>query len=66
MKDICLNCGKEHNEKLWGVDCSCDNSNVVHREKCMGCDNIIGYINDDDYVGLQKIYCSDCINKIIK
>jgi len=63
MKDICLNCGKEHKSGLWGSKCDCDNPNVVHQIKCGGCDNIIGFVCDDDYCGVDKIYCHECLNK---
>ena len=65
MEDICLNCGKEYESALWGAKCDCDKPNVVHRQKCSsnGCENIIGFIVDDDYVGLEKLYCSECLNR---
>jgi hypothetical protein len=63
MKDICMHCGKEHEIKLWGADCNCEKPNVIHQEKCNGCDNIIGQITDDDHCGPEKIYCHECINK---
>lgn len=49
MNDLCLNCAKEHENKLWGADCDCDKPNVVHQQKCNGCENVIGQITDDDY-----------------
>lgn len=63
LKDICLNCGKEHDPVLWGAKCDCEKPNVVHQQKCnsIDCDNVIGYIVDDDYVGLGKLYCSKCL-----
>lgn len=63
MKDVCLNCGKEHEEKLWGAKCNCEKPNVVHQQKCDGCGRIIGIIMDDDYVGTSKLYCPDCVEK---
>jgi len=56
MKDICLNCGKEHNSKLWGAECDCKKPNVVHQMKNgFNTDDktkeIIkngGFINDDE------------------
>ena len=62
MKDICLNCGGEHEAALWGADCNCDNPNVVHQQSCNGCGAIIGQITDDDYCGPEKLYCSGCLN----
>jgi hypothetical protein len=55
MKDICLNCGKKHKKELWGAKCNCDNPNVVHQIKCHGCDNVLGFVCDDDYCGAEKI-----------
>ncbi len=63
MKDICLNCGKEHESKLWGAKCDCDKPNVVHQMKCDGCGNIMGGVGDDDYCGMAKLYCHECLNK---
>lgn len=65
-KDICLNCGKEHDSKLFGAKCDCDKPNVVHQIKCDGCDNIIGVIGEDDYCGDDKLYCHECLNKARK
>lgn len=63
MKDICLNCGKEHDPELWGAECDCESPNVVHQEMCNGCGKIIGIIITDDYCGAEKLYCPDCVNK---
>lgn len=63
MLDICLNCGKEYEPVVWCEKCDCNNPNVVHRQKCDGCDSIIGFVIDDDYCGIDKLYCSTCINK---
>lgn len=63
MKDLCLNCGKEHNSKTWGAKCDCSKPNVVHQKKCHGCKNILGVILDDDYVGIEKLYCHSCLTK---
>jgi hypothetical protein len=63
IKDICLSCGKEHEEKFYNPTCTCPNPHVVHRIKCNGCNNLIGYINDDPGDGLEEIYCSNCLNK---
>ena len=61
--DKCLTCGKEYESKLWGAACDCDNPNVVHLGKCDSCGAKIGYMSDDDYVGIGKLYCPDCIQK---
>jgi hypothetical protein len=63
LKDICLNCGRMHERALWGAACSCQEANVVHQEKCNGCDSVVGQITDDDFCGPEKIYCADCIDK---
>jgi len=63
LNDICLNCGKEHNPKLWGAKCDCAKPNVVHQQKCNGCENIVGYLGEDDYCG-STIYCHECLNKV--
>lgn len=65
MKDICLNCKIEYDNIAWGAECNCENPNVVHRIYCDGCTNILGYINSDDYIGLKKIYCNECLNKAL-
>jgi hypothetical protein len=64
LNDICLNCGAEHQSTLWGADCKCDHPNVVHQQKCSGCENITGQITDDDYCGPEKSYCHECLNKV--
>ena len=63
MKDICLNCGKEYKKETWGAECDCDDPNVVHQFKCHGCNNIMGVMIGDDYVGMKKLYCPDCVDK---
>jgi len=66
MKDLCLNCGKEREPELWGAKCNCDDyPKVVHQMKCMGdgCNNIIGYMGEDDYCGIEELYCHECLNK---
>jgi len=64
MRDICLNCGSEFESKLFGADCTaCLSPNVVHQMKCMNCDNVIGFLIDDDYCVPEKLYCSDCMKK---
>ena len=63
MKDLCLNCGAELAEKLWGAKCSCESPNVVHQQACMGCGRIIGQITDDDNCAPEKLYCPDCMDK---
>lgn len=62
MGDICLNCGKEHGNELWGALCNCNKPNVVHQKQCDGCKKIIGYIIDDDYCGPEKLYCPQCVD----
>lgn len=62
MDDVCLNCTQEHKTQVFGATCNCSNPNIVHRQKCTGCDKIIGYMIDDDYCELTKLYCSDCMN----
>jgi len=62
MNDLCLNCSKEHEYTVWGAECDCGNPNVVHQQKCTGCNNIIGQITDDDYCGPKKLYCHECMN----
>jgi hypothetical protein len=62
-KDLCLNCGAEHASELWGANCGCGNSNVVHQQACNGCWRIVGQITDDDYCGPEKLYCPDCMDK---
>ena len=64
MKDLCLNCGTEHKNALWGAKCDCGAPNTVHQYKCDGCGQIVGIIIDDDFCGLEKVYCSNCINKV--
>lgn len=64
MNDICLNCGKESKSELWGFKCECDSPNVVHQMQCNGCENIIGFIVDDDFCGISKMYCNECMNKV--
>lgn len=64
-KDICLNCGSEYDSVLWGAGCGCNKPNVVHQKKCNGCDNMVGYMNDDDYCGVT-IYCHECLNNVRK
>ena len=39
------------------------NPNVVHQVTCDGYGKIIGVIVDDDYHGLDKLYCPICMNK---
>lgn len=63
LKDLCLNCGAEHESELWGANCGCGNSNVVHQQACNGCGRIVGQITGDDYVGPEKLYCPDCMDK---
>lgn len=63
MKDICLNCGAEHERVFWGAECACGNENVVHQLKCNGCGRVVGVITDDDYCGPDKLYCPDCVDK---
>lgn len=60
-KDLCLNCGNIYDSKLDGAKCDCDNPNVVHLVSCTGCGKELGLIIDDDYCGVEKIYCNDCI-----
>ena len=66
LKDICMNCGKEHEYKLWGAPCGCGNAEVVHQQKCNGCEVIMGQRTDDDYCGPELLYCPECINKAKK
>ncbi|MDO8609517.1 MAG: hypothetical protein Q7R95_03130 [bacterium] len=61
LKDLCLNCGKEHESKIFGAKCDCDKPNVVHQEFCHGCSKIIGFVCDDDYCGASKLYCPECV-----
>lgn len=61
MQDVCVNCGKEHERKLWGARCSCAFPKVVHQIQCQGCGDILGVILDDDYVGVDTIYCPACL-----
>jgi len=63
MKDICLGCGNEYKKVIWGADCMCGKSNVVHQQACNGCGKIIGFMIDDDYCGLKKLYCPECMDK---
>jgi len=63
MNDICINCGKEHKSKLWGAICDCGKHKTVHQMKCNGCDNIIGYLIEDDFVGPSLVYCHECLKK---
>ena len=63
-KDICLSCGTEYPEALWGAECSCTNPNVVHQDKCMGCGRMIGIIIDDDYCFAKKLYCPECVARL--
>lgn len=63
MKDLCMNCGAEHESKVWGAHCTCGASNVVHQEACNGCGRIIGQITDDDHCGPSKLYCPDCVDQ---
>ena len=58
-----MTCGKEVEPKRYGGVCE-PGHNVVHQRKCCGCNNIIGYILEDDYIFVEKCYCSECINKI--
>lgn len=63
-RDLCLNCGTEHdNETIRDSPCSCENPNVVHQQKRDGCENIIGYVIDDDFCFPEKLYCPDCMDK---
>jgi hypothetical protein len=61
--DVCMTCGQEHKSKIFGAECNCSKPNVVHQMKCDGCENIIGGVVDDDYVGMEKLYCHECLNK---
>ena len=63
MNDLCISCGKEHPPKTWGADCGCGNSNTVHQVKCNGCNRVIGVIIDDDFCGVDKLYCPNCMEK---
>lgn len=63
LNDLCLNCGVEHEHKLWGAPCNCDHPNVVHQQKCDGCERVVGQITDDDYCGPKKLYCPDFMDK---
>ena len=66
--DICLTCGKQFFAEglpAWGHPC-CDPHNTVHLETCTICDNPLGLINDDDYVGPEKIVCTTCIRKAMQ
>lgn len=65
LMDLCLNCGAEHKPHLWGGPCSCGAPNVVHRQKCDGCQRVIGQITDDDYCCPEKLYCPDCMDKVV-
>ena len=64
LKDICMNCGKEHDYKIWGATCLCGFSNVMHRQSCSGgCGAIMAQITDDDYCGPESLYCPECVKK---
>jgi hypothetical protein len=30
-KDICINCGTQHNTKLWDAECYCDDPKVIKK-----------------------------------
>jgi len=62
-KDLCLNCGTEHESELYGAKCNCGAVNVVHQQACDDCGRMIGQITDDDYCGPVKLYCPDCMDK---
>ena len=59
--DLCMACGKQHESELWGAKCDCQNPEVVHLQKCSGCDAIMGQITDDDYCGPKLLYCPSCV-----
>lgn len=63
--DICAECGAKGRFGLW-VEEACHPKNSYHTGKCDRCDNLIGYVTDDDYCGPEKILCSDCVKKAMQ
>lgn len=63
MKDLCITCGKEVDEKLWGGECEAGHESV-HQLPCGKCGRLCGVITDDDYCGPEKLICPDCMDKI--
>ena len=62
MRDLCLSCGCKHEHEIWGANCNCQKPDVVHRMKCDLCDNVIGFLVDDDYHTPERLCCSECLD----
>lgn len=65
MNKICPKCGTIAEDEDAFQKCECG-EDMVHICSCSGCRKTMLYLIDDDYCGLDYLFCPECSKKIME